>query len=240
MLYLNCNLMFQSRKQLYNHFIFTQDGFSISLSLHEEQKGHFHSQLHRKTPPLWNNFHFSLYTYHDWLPNFNLAWSIKEETSFYFFFQVVRQLINVEDGKEVLLKADKIKGLLLDIYKTKSERIKRKLLVKGKIPTFLLKLRSKLVYTLRKDRFSYCRKNENWLWSGIGRARCKVETSDYFSIENCVNMCCDYGYMNIPELKTVCVEGPPKQCQVHVINRYFCKYSHEAVKKQPDIPWQDI
>ena len=154
--------------------------------------------------------------------------------------QKVKSLIRIRFGREYLSPLKGVIPSLQDIYLNQNQRIKRKY-TKEKIPTKLLSLRSKLVYTLRDGRFNYCNQNENWLWNGIGRRACEIETKDYHAFENCVNMCCDYGYVNIPELKEVCVgENSKKECQVQTINKYFCKYAHEAVRSFQDIPWHDF
>ena len=157
-----------------------------------------------------------------------------------FIFQKVGNLINISKGREYLSPFTGVMYGLKEMYTKESKRVKRKFFSKEKIPIKLLSLRTKLVFMLRDGRFSYCNHNANWLWNGIGRRECQLQTRDHFSIKNCVNMCCDYGYVNIPEMKTVCGESPEKTCRVETVNRYFCKYSHETVRTYQEIPWQDF
>ena len=149
-------------------------------------------------------------------------------------------MININGGKEYLSHFKGAMSELQHVYNEQSKRLKRKFFNREKFSIKLLSLRTKLLYTLRNGRFSYCNRNDNWHWNGIGRRQCQIETPDYSSLRNCVNMCCDYGYVNIPQLKTVCVGKSKKECQIQTINKYYCKYSHEAVRKYQEIPWQDF
>lgn len=115
----------------------------------------------------------------------------------------------------------------LKLYK-KAVRLKKKDLVNGRIPAIkLIKFRKDLIFVFREDKFNYCGKKDSWNWNGIGGRPCKFQTRDSYSIQNCVNMCCDFGYLKISETRKFCNINPLTNetiCQVREFFYYYCNH----------------